>query len=237
MTAAPSAEAPASRGFALPSAYTILFILIVVVALAHLDHPGRRIRRRPGRPADPGSYHPVDPNPQRIVVDSLMAPINGLYGIESAEDGSVSVWNSGELFGAIDVALFILVIGGFLGVTMKTGAIQSGIARIVSRLRGPRAADDPDPDDRVRHRRHDIRDGRGEPRVLRPDHHGHDRGRLRPAGRRVDPAARLRDRRPRLDDQPVRDRHRLGVRRRPSRRASSAGSSSSSSARRSASST
>ena len=49
-----------------------------------------------------------------------MAPINGLYGIE-AEDGSVSVWNSGELFGAIDVALFILVIGGFLGVTMKTG--------------------------------------------------------------------------------------------------------------------
>ena len=49
-----------------------------------------------------------------------MAPINGLYGI-SAEDGSVSIWNSGELFGAIDVALFILVIGGFLGVTMKTG--------------------------------------------------------------------------------------------------------------------
>ena len=65
-----------------------------------------------------------------------MAPINGLYGIESAEDGSVSVWNSGELFGAIDVALFILIIGGFLGVTMKTGAIQSGIGRIVTRLQG-----------------------------------------------------------------------------------------------------
>ena len=75
-------------------------------------------------------------NPQRIIVDSLMAPINGLYGIESAEDGSISVWNSGELFGAIDVALFILVIGGFLGVTMSTGAIQAGIARIVDRLRG-----------------------------------------------------------------------------------------------------
>ena len=65
-----------------------------------------------------------------------MAPINGLYGIESAEDGSISVWNSGDLFGAIDVALFILVIGGFLGVTMSTGAIQAGIARIVDRLRG-----------------------------------------------------------------------------------------------------
>ena len=40
------------------------------------------------------------------------------------------------LFGAIDVALFILVIGGFLGVTMKTGAIQAGIGRLVQRLEG-----------------------------------------------------------------------------------------------------
>ena len=94
----------------------------------------------------PGTYHQVEQNPQRIIVDSLLAPINGLYGIE-AEDGSIDVWNSGELFGAIDVALFILVIGGFLGVTMKTGAIQGGIARIVQRLQGPRAMDDPDPDE------------------------------------------------------------------------------------------
>ena len=33
MTAASSVEGPRRRGFALPSAYTILFILIVVVAL------------------------------------------------------------------------------------------------------------------------------------------------------------------------------------------------------------
>ena len=84
----------------------------------------------------PGTYAQVEQNPQRIVTDSLLAPINGLYGIESAEDGSISFYNSGELFGAIDVALFILVIGGFLGVTMKTGAIQGGIAQIVSSLRG-----------------------------------------------------------------------------------------------------
>jgi uncharacterized ion transporter superfamily protein YfcC len=34
------------------------------------------------------------------------------------------------------VALFIIVIGGFLGVTMKTGAIQAGIGKLVGRLRG-----------------------------------------------------------------------------------------------------
>src|SRR6478735_8396073 len=123
MTAAAASPEPAKSRFALPSAYTILFILIVLVALLTWIIPaGKYDVNSDGEPI-PGSYHTVPANPQRIVVDSLMAPINGLYGIEG-EDGSVSVWNSGELFGAIDVALFILVIGGFLGVTMKTGAIE-----------------------------------------------------------------------------------------------------------------
>ncbi len=137
MTASPATSDPeAKRRFALPSAYTILFALIVLTALATWFIPaGEYQLDAEGQPI-PGTYHQVPSNPQRIIVDSLMAPINGLYGIESPEDGSISVWNSGELFGAIDVALFILVIGGFLGVTMSTGAIQAGIARIVERLRG-----------------------------------------------------------------------------------------------------
>ena len=125
MTAATSDAPSGGRGFALPSAYTILFILIVVVALLTWIIPaGAYDLDANGEPL-PGTYHSVDANPQRTVVDSLMAPINGLYGIEG-EDGSISVWNSGELFGAIDVALFILVIGGFLGVTMSTGRSRAG---------------------------------------------------------------------------------------------------------------
>ncbi len=135
MTAATGDAPSKGRGFALPSAYTILFILIVIVALLTWIIPaGAYDLNADGEPI-PGTYHTVPANPQRIVVDSLMAPVNGMYGIEG-EDGSISVWNSGELFGAIDVALFILVIGGFLGVTMATGSIQGGIARIVSRLQG-----------------------------------------------------------------------------------------------------
>ena len=134
--AAPAVEAePAKRGLRLPSAYTILFILIVAVALATWIIPaGRYDYNEDGTPI-PGTYHPVEQNPARIVVDSLTAPINGLYGITGA-DGSISYYNSGELFGAIDVALFILVIGGFLGVTMQAGAIQAGIGRVVQSLRG-----------------------------------------------------------------------------------------------------
>ena len=131
-----SSESGGGGGFSLPSAYTILFALIVVMAiLTYIIPAGEYQLDENGQPI-PGTYSQVEQNPQRIVTDSLMAPINGLYGIESAEDGSVSVWNSGELFGAIDVALFILVIGGFLGITMKTGAIQGGIAQIVGGLRG-----------------------------------------------------------------------------------------------------
>jgi uncharacterized ion transporter superfamily protein YfcC len=133
--AAPAPASPKKRGFSLPSAYTILFLLIIVVAfLTWIIPAGQYDLDAEGAPI-PGTYHSVPSNPQRIVRDSLLAPINGLYGIEGA-DGSISFYNSGELFGAIDVALFILVIGGFLGITMKTGAIQVGIASVVTRLRG-----------------------------------------------------------------------------------------------------
>ena len=123
------------KRFSLPSAYTILFILIVLAALATWFVPaGTYDLDKEGSPI-PGTYQEIDSNPQRIVVDSLKAPINGLYGVENKK-GNIDFYNTGTLFGAIDVALFIIVIGGFLGITMKTGAIQAGIARLVRKLKG-----------------------------------------------------------------------------------------------------
>jgi uncharacterized ion transporter superfamily protein YfcC len=133
--AEPVEPAEHKRQFTLPSAYTILFALIVLMAIATWIVPvGVYDRDKEGAPK-PGTYHEVESNPQRILIDSLTAPINGLYGIED-EQGNINYYNSGVLFGAIDVALFIIVIGGFLGVTMATGAIQAGIGRLVGRLRG-----------------------------------------------------------------------------------------------------
>src|SRR5688572_7454043 len=126
--------APKSR-FTLPSAYTILFALIVLAAIATWIIPaGTYDMNAQGEPI-PGTYHEIDAKPSRILVDSLTAPINGLYGIEDAT-GNINYYNSGTLFGAIDIALFILVIGGFLGVTLKTGAIQAGIGSLVQRMKG-----------------------------------------------------------------------------------------------------
>jgi uncharacterized ion transporter superfamily protein YfcC len=130
-----TAPADSRHRFTLPSAYTILFALILLMALATWIIPaGAYQLDREGAPI-PGSYAEVEGDPQRILIDSLTAPINGLYGIEDNK-GNISYYNTGVLFGAIDVALFIIVIGGFLGVTMRTGAIQTGIGGLVNRLRG-----------------------------------------------------------------------------------------------------
>jgi uncharacterized ion transporter superfamily protein YfcC len=128
-------ETKAEKKFEFPTAYTILFLLIILVAAATWIIPaGSYDYDEEGSPI-PGTYHAVEPNPQKLLSSALKAPIAGIYGIEG-EDGSVDVWNSGELFGAIDVAMFILIIGGFLGVTMKTGAINAGIAQVVTALQG-----------------------------------------------------------------------------------------------------
>ena len=49
--------------------------------------------------------------------DLVMAPINGLNE-------------------SIDIAIFVLLIGGFLGVTSKTGALDAGIGSVVTKLNG-----------------------------------------------------------------------------------------------------
>jgi uncharacterized ion transporter superfamily protein YfcC len=131
---APAGPERKSR-FRLPSAYTILFALIVLAAIATWAIPAGVYNLNAAGEPVPGTYHEVTSHPARILVDSLTAPINGLYGIEDAK-GNINYYNSGSLFGAIDIALFILVIGGFLGVTMKTGAIQAGIGSLVQRMRG-----------------------------------------------------------------------------------------------------
>src|SRR6476646_2333211 len=127
---------PQKKGrFSLPSAYTILFALIVLAAIATWVIPAGVYNLNAAGEPIPGTYHEVPGKPSRIVVDSLTAPINGLYGIEDAK-GNINYYNSGTLFGAIDIALFILVIGGFLGVTLSSGTNQAGIGRLVERMRG-----------------------------------------------------------------------------------------------------
>ncbi|WP_134706866.1 YfcC family protein [Rahnella sp. CJA17(1/100)] len=116
------------RTFKFPSAYTILFVLIALVAgLSWIIPAGQydmAMNARLGKEVPvSGTYHAVTGNPQGLV-DIFLAPIDGLYNHTTGQAG------------AIDVALFILIIGGFLGIVTKTGAIDAGIERVTVRLKG-----------------------------------------------------------------------------------------------------
>jgi uncharacterized ion transporter superfamily protein YfcC len=62
------------------------------------------------------------------------SPPNGLYGVEGA-NGTVGPWEEGFLYGSAAIFFFVLAVGAFITVTMKTGAIQTGIGRLAMRFR------------------------------------------------------------------------------------------------------
>ena len=99
----------------MPTAYAILTGLIVAVAIATWIIPAGQYDYVDGLPIA-GSYHTVEANPQGIGA-ILLAPLQGF-------------------FDAVDVELFILMVGGFLGVVMETGAINNGVAAVVRKMRG-----------------------------------------------------------------------------------------------------
>src|SRR5436305_12995458 len=109
----PEAESDKKGGFTFPSAYTILLALIVVFTILTWIIPAGKYNIDAAGNLIPGTYHEVARNGQHFFTGALQAPIFGMYGIQDAK-GTISPYNVGVLYGAIDVALFILTIGGFL---------------------------------------------------------------------------------------------------------------------------
>ena len=101
--------------FHMPTAYTILFLLIILVALSTWFIPSGSYDYVDGVPVA-GTYHATQANPQGIG-DILKAAFSGFYD-------------------AVDVCVFILMVGGFLGVVMKTGAIDAGVSNVIALLGG-----------------------------------------------------------------------------------------------------
>ncbi|WP_308588696.1 YfcC family protein [uncultured Oscillibacter sp.] len=101
--------------FRMPTAYTILFLLIILVAVATWFIPAGAYDYVDGVPVA-GTYHAVEANPQGVGA-VLKAAFAGFYD-------------------AVDVCVFILMVGGFLGVVMKTGAVDAGVANVIRLLGG-----------------------------------------------------------------------------------------------------
>lgn len=108
------------KKFKIPSSYVIIMVIVILVALLSWVLPGGAYEY-----VDPdasklepiaGTYHEVEANPQGLGA-IILAPINGFMD-------------------SVDIILYTLVIGGYLAVVMKTGAIDAAIGATIRRLKG-----------------------------------------------------------------------------------------------------
>lgn len=108
------------KKFKIPSSYAIIMVIVILVALLSWVLPGGAYEY-----VDPdasklepiaGTYHEVESNPQGLGA-IILAPVNGFMD-------------------SVDIILYTLVIGGYLAVVMKTGAIDAAIGATIRRLKG-----------------------------------------------------------------------------------------------------
>ena len=175
----PAAKKP-KRRFRFPTAFTVLFLVLLLVWVAAFFVPAGKYKTDAAGSPIPGTYYklpscsavaaggagaltvpspgetgtaPADaqqapgakvtPEPGVNCVDTSFtyrfkqlwnAPPNGLYGVEGP-NGTVGPWEGGFLYGSAAIFLFVLAVGAFITVTMKTEAIQTGIGRLALRFR------------------------------------------------------------------------------------------------------
>lgn len=107
------------KKFKMPNSFTILFLITIVIAILTWLIPAGSYEINEEGNFIANTYHTVSQNPQGIW-DVLSAPFKGMIGNEITE-------------GAIEISLFILVIGGFLNVVTRTGAIDAGISSVINK--------------------------------------------------------------------------------------------------------
>lgn len=123
---------PSDKGFKIrvPHAYTIIFLLMVVFAILTWIVPSGAFERQEvdGREVTiAGTYQEID----KVYVDSETGEETdlrqGVFDVLQAPTQGIQ--------GAVEVVAFILIVGGSFQIITKTGAITSGMSRVVRRLK------------------------------------------------------------------------------------------------------
>ena len=117
-----------------PSAFTILFVVIAIMAaltwiipsgVYKTDNDGNRVagsyhvveKDRTVTEEKDGKEEQVDKHDRQGLWDVFTAPIKGMSD-------------------KLDVIVFVMVLGGFLGVTMKTGALDASLGALLRKMKG-----------------------------------------------------------------------------------------------------
>lgn len=105
------------KKFKLPTSFTTLMIITFAIAILTFIIPaGQYSYEEDGTTPIAGTYQPVESNPQGVW-DVFAAPIHGF-------------------FNAIDIVIFVLVLGGCLGIVFETKAIDAGLSKVIIKLKG-----------------------------------------------------------------------------------------------------
>jgi uncharacterized ion transporter superfamily protein YfcC len=138
-TEAPPAAEPEEEkgGFQFPSTMTVLILVTLLVWIAAFLIPSGTYQHDEDGVPQPGSYQEID-SPQDFgerVGDFFLAPVNGLYGLQNPETGTVEPFGEGTLFGAVGVFAFVLAIGAFMTMVLATGALDVAIGKLAYAVR------------------------------------------------------------------------------------------------------
>lgn len=120
-----------------PGAVATLAIVTLLVWVAALFIPSGQYQIDADGSPIPGTYKQT-PSPLSTtdrVRQLVLAPVNGVYGLRSAESGFVDTETVGRLFGQIGVITFIMAIGAFISVSFATKALEVAVAALANRLR------------------------------------------------------------------------------------------------------
>ncbi|MCI0637351.1 MAG: YfcC family protein, partial [Actinobacteria bacterium] len=126
------AAEPEKKGFQFPSTMTVLILVTLLVWFAAFLIPSGTYEHDENGVPVPGSYREID-SPQDFgerVGDFFLAPVNGLYGLQNPETGTVVPFGVGRLFGAVGVFMFVLAIGAFMTMVLATGALDVAIGKL-----------------------------------------------------------------------------------------------------------
>ncbi len=142
------AETTGTKRVRFPTALTVLAIVMLAVWIASFFVPAGVYDQDPetGAPV-PGTYQELPDcgtvPPEELCSDkSFYAQFgilwrstpNGLYGIENTTTRLIGADESGFLYGSAQIFLFVLAVGAFITIAMKTGAIEAGIGRLATRF-------------------------------------------------------------------------------------------------------
>ncbi len=143
------------KKFKMPDSFTILFLIIVVVAILSWIVPsGEYVNQcTNGQAVIETEDGAICPNSEAAAKDLTYAISNGSeldsslyntdyeYVYQTKEQTKQGVWQVlnapvNGFYDAIDIALFVLIIGGFINVVMRTGALDSAIGALLARFSG-----------------------------------------------------------------------------------------------------